>query len=241
MLSTDRAILRNVVIAIVASSGALLGIGTFVLGRDRARPPQENVATVGQQGSVRSSAGGVPPAPIGTTIITSGQLERGASASGPARGAPAGRPAVPPGAPQQLGGLVALPPLEQPAPHTHTAPQVPPPAQVRGNPAPTPMATPMPSPPTPPPTAQSPAPSPIMGVAPAGAPPNMGGAPSFASPTGQQPQPAQPQPAPTPKQAGAGAFTTEPSPFSASAFPSGNEEADAGAGPSGADPSQAPH
>lgn len=41
MLASDRALLRNLIIIVVASTGAGLAIGTSCLGRDRARPTPE--------------------------------------------------------------------------------------------------------------------------------------------------------------------------------------------------------
>jgi hypothetical protein len=80
MLAKDRAVLRNLIIVMVASTGGVLAVGTTCLGRDRPRPPTETSATrgpanTGGPANVRSSAGGVVP--TGTGVITSGQMERG--------------------------------------------------------------------------------------------------------------------------------------------------------------------
>jgi hypothetical protein len=87
----DKATLRNLVLAILASTGAALVVGTFCLARV-ASPPERTVSSpavapayprpiadpVPPGISVRSSAGGVP---VGTTQITAAELERDASAS----------------------------------------------------------------------------------------------------------------------------------------------------------------
>lgn len=153
MLSTDRAVLRNLVIAIVASSGALLGVGTIMLDRDRAARPAAET-----EGSARSSAGGVP---AGTTTITSGQVERRAASA----------PEAPPGSPVRPMPPSPMPMQPMPMPMPMRS----------GAPAPAPMATAAPTPP-PLDTRQPRVTSPIMGVAPLGRPPNMNGAPSFAPP-----------------------------------------------------------
>ncbi len=234
--------LRNLVIAIVASTGGLLAIGTFLLGRDRARPDAEAVNMAGQPGSVRSSAGGVPLTPLGATTITSGQLDRGASAPGsPApRAMPPGFGGMPPGYGGMPPAYGAMPPNAFGAQGPRPTGPVPLPTQMRGNTAPTP--TPAPTPTAAPPPSHAPpqgAAPPIMGIAPMGTPPHLVGAPTLpTAPATEQQQQQQARPPAPAHEAGAGAFVTEPPPFNAGA-PTPN--ADAGASPFVTDPSQAPH
>ncbi|MBX3264433.1 MAG: hypothetical protein KF782_32475 [Labilithrix sp.] len=96
MLPKDRAILRNLLVVMLTSTGGALVLGTTCLGRDLAQPGPTAMMP-GDRGSVRSSAGGVPNGPAGRTTITSGQLERGGSANGvPGQGAvPAPQPYPP--------------------------------------------------------------------------------------------------------------------------------------------------
>jgi len=96
MLRKDRALLRNLVIATVLGTGAAVVIGTSCLGRNpqRSATSNQNEATAREDwSSERTSAGGAPPASM--TEITSGELERGASATGVPSEAPPETPIAP--------------------------------------------------------------------------------------------------------------------------------------------------
>ena len=115
MLAKDRSTLRNLVVAVVASSAALVVAGTTCLARD----VHETDAAEGQP-SIRTSAGGVPIVEkTGETTITSAELDRGASASGIVGVSPqAAAPET------QAADRSELPRASFPtiAPHTHAAP-----------------------------------------------------------------------------------------------------------------------
>jgi hypothetical protein len=66
MLARDRVTLRNLLIAMIAGTGAAFVVGTTCLGRDLMGTEPGDTTVF--PGSVRSSAGGIP---VGTTRITS--------------------------------------------------------------------------------------------------------------------------------------------------------------------------
>ncbi|HVH45130.1 MAG TPA: hypothetical protein VM925_22410 [Labilithrix sp.] len=207
----DRAALRNLVIAIVASTGALVVVGTTCLGRGRARPDSVTSSATADRASVRSSAGGVPESPAGTTVITAAQLERGASATGSPTPEPTASAGDPSGAT-----------FEDPVPHTHAPAPAPmfgaapaanaiPPATATAVAPPMPVAT--------------PAPSPVPTTTPSAVPSAQRQAASYASAV-QATRALYPTPTEG-LEGGAGQFVTEPPPFSASSL-SPNPEAGAG-------------
>jgi hypothetical protein len=196
MLSSDRAILRNLVIVVLASSGAAVLLGMSCLNRGMMSQGPDSA-------SIRSSAGGIPQYPAGTTSITSLDMP------------PPGQPGPMTNRPMPRPQYNGAPPDRQP----DVAPRAPPGAMRDGMPPP-PMynqnGVPYGRPPNPPSVQATPdgaASMPPNMVPPNAVPPQMP-ANLDAGPTAQQPPP-------PPR------FATEAPPWAASNYQS-NPEAGAG-------------
>lgn len=216
MLAQDRRLLRDLVIVMASSTAGLIVIGTSCLNRNPIRT--DTLASRANLGGVRGGNGGVPPA-VGTTTLSSGQLDGGAGASDRVAN-PYERPGdvpprerfVPPPMPP-----MATPPMPYPAAPFPNRAAPPPPAGFPNHASPPPER----------PEAQQPT-RPFPGE-PRGGP---AVAPHDAAPHADVPAtPTATSVFRTPTEGvegGAGSFITESPPFGASSMPP-NPEADAGA------------
>lgn len=160
MLPSDRAVLRNLILIVLASTGAGVAIGTSCLDRDTALPGMGNTASrldrTGRDAmDARPSTSGAAPTPAGRASITGTHLERPDAPPDrrpPPPAAPLGAaPAAAPWAPPPGGGLppaqpvvATAPPYGAPAPFgAAPGPAIPP--------APVAEPAPMPGEPHPPP------------------------------------------------------------------------------------------
>lgn len=191
MPPTDRAILRNLIIVMIVSTGGGVALGTSCLGRDRARPSPSAAL---EKSGTPARASSAPASPVGPTTIMSAQINRGR----PPVGMPPQRMAEPPDV------------FEPSFPHS----PMPTPMFRGGSPAPMPMASPPPN--TGPLGTQHPGampPSPGV-VPPATVQPSPHRTPPQGLGAGAAPLVTEPPPfsasAPAPRgEAGAGSFATE--------------------------------